>query len=101
MLGALIMQLLSFGQPGAASRVAAMEDFGSVLCDVREQALGANEAKKSGLDAGIQAGGLVRVPSEMSEDDGGQPRRGAGRLASELCRFKSPRSHHRLPAPPT
>ncbi len=91
------MQLLSFGQPGAASRVAAMEDFGSVLCDVREQALGANEAKKSGLYADIDAGGLVRLPSEVSENDGGQPWRGRVRLPCQLRRLRTPGSYHGWP----
>lgn len=88
MLGALLMRMLAFNQPGVAARVATMPDLARLLRDVGAQAADANEAKKSGLYADIDADGRVQLPSDVTEAEA----RDAVTRAREVAKSAGPLS---------
>jgi AbiV family abortive infection protein len=100
MLGALVMRVLAFDRPGVATRVAAMPDLASVLSDLQVQAADANEAKKSGLYADIDAEGRVRMPSEVTEGEARDALTRAQEVASSAEPLSNPVYLARLADPP-
>ena len=74
MLGALIMRLLEFSEPGVGTRAAAMPDLASLLRDVELAAGDANDRKQIGLYADISEDMTVRLPSAVTEGPRRKPR---------------------------
>ncbi len=100
MLGALMMRLLEFGQPGRIGRVLAMADLAAMLDDTKAQASGANEAKKNGLYADMDEDGRLRLPSDVTENDARQSVARAREIAASSRMFRDQEAMARLAAPP-
>ncbi len=101
MLGAaLVMRLLDAGTPGVAGRILALPDLAVILSDAETQAAESNEAKKGGLYADIGEDGLLRLPSDVTEQDARSSVAMAREVAASAAAFRDPEAVGRLAAPP-
>jgi AbiV family abortive infection protein len=64
MLGALMMRLVAFDQPGVLARVMGLAGLAEVLREVEAEAAAANKTKMRALYADMDADGHVRVPEK-------------------------------------
>ena len=101
MLGALVMRLLEFNQPGVGSRIAAMPDLACPMRDVELDAGDANDRKRIGLYADVNDDMTTRLPSDVTEAEA----RAEVARALEVATSASPLSHQeslaRLADPPS
>lgn len=67
MAGAWLLTALDAADPGVAGRVAAMPDLDGVITTAVQQAGDANVAKQRGLYVDLLAGGMLSLPSEVTE----------------------------------
>jgi hypothetical protein len=100
MLGALVMRLLEFSEPGVGARVAAMPDLASLIQDVQLEAGDANDRKQTGLYADINEDMTVRLPSAVTEAEAQAEVARAREVAKSARPLSDPASLARLADPP-